>query len=120
MNILWPNISSEPEIHVQENTGDFYTIIISDPDTGNPSYIHLLYRNVTLTSKDVIFDYKPPQPPNNQWHRYVVTVYNQNKVKLPRDNISQRAGFNLSSLGFSSRNVVATKTFKSNGVSIQS
>jgi phosphatidylethanolamine-binding protein (PEBP) family uncharacterized protein len=120
MDILWPNIASEPEIHVQENKGDFYTVIISDPDAGNPSYIHLLYRNATLEGKDTVFSYQPPQPPNNEWHRYIVSVYNQNKVRLPVDKLTQRSGFDLNTLALSSRNLIATKTFKSNGITIKS
>uniref|UniRef100_A0A6G6ADQ5 Phosphatidylethanolamine-binding protein-like protein n=1 Tax=Borely moumouvirus TaxID=2712067 RepID=A0A6G6ADQ5_9VIRU len=90
-----------PKISFSKKEGEYYTIIIVDPDAPsrnnpvNKYFLHMLIINNT----DEIVKYTPPDPPKGSGkHRYFIFLLKQNGVmdkNYLKINIFGRAKFNL-------------------------
>lgn len=116
VTVNWKNVSTQPDIEVEVDGKELFTIVIVDPDAPSPLYVHLLYYNVSISNPgDVIQSYTQPSPPNGEYHRYKVLVYTQHGKRKTNPKISKRSGFDISELGFSDADIIVHFTCKSNG-----
>ena len=116
MNITWPDINDVPIINIECDDKRVFSIVILDYDAPTSPYLHMWYQNVCIEhTTDVIVSYAPPSPPHKAEHHYEVRVYKQNLPKLKVTSEIKRAGFNPTAYGLLSKNIIASKTFLSNG-----
>ena len=80
---------------VADPPDELYTIILSDPNSADPSYLHWLVINIPgerVAEGQAVVPYQPPNPPSGT-HNYYVDLYVQ-KEKL--DFVAPgRTGFNI-------------------------
>ena len=71
------------------------TLIMHDPDSSQPSWLHYLVVNIpngNISKGNVIVDYNGPSPPSGSGiHRYIFEVYSQSE-KIPTIKV-ERSGF---------------------------
>lgn len=76
-----------------------YTLLMRDPDSPNPDYLHFLKSNIDArdltfyTLKGGIVDYMPPAPPTDV-HRYIIELYKQRSYILYPE-VMGRTNFNI-------------------------
>jgi phosphatidylethanolamine-binding protein (PEBP) family uncharacterized protein len=74
----------EPEIKLNLNPSNLYTLVLYDPDAVGGTYIHWVITNITnnnIKSGNIIIPYKgPAPPPKSGKHRYIFNLYKQNRV----------------------------------------
>lgn len=76
-------------------TDGYYTLIMWDPDTLNPSYLHWLAYNLQTSSdieQNTLISYTPPTPPSGV-HRYFFGLFKQQARLLPQ--YPKQDGFNI-------------------------
>jgi phosphatidylethanolamine-binding protein (PEBP) family uncharacterized protein len=88
----------QPNVHIKPVPGKQLTLIMSDPDAPQPSWLHWLVTNITgdmpyWESGDVIVSYAPPTPPSGT-HRYIFTLYEQHS-SIMIDPLSERSNFSV-------------------------
>jgi phosphatidylethanolamine-binding protein (PEBP) family uncharacterized protein len=84
----------EPEIKLNINPNNLYTLVLYDPDAVSGTYIHWIKVNITnndMKTGNIIIPYKgPAPPPKTGKHRYIFNLYQQNgENKISR--LEQRA-----------------------------
>lgn len=79
------------------STGDLYTLICSDPDAANKSWLHWLVVNCGGNGPEsgrTIQAWSGPSPPNGETHRYYFKVLKQSGEITPAP-INERGGFDV-------------------------
>lgn len=115
MKIDWPKISSVPVIDVDHDK-HLLTIVILDPDAPSSPYLHMWYQNVTTSHPgEIVVPYMPPKPPNAAWHRYEIRVYSQGNTKRTTPIKVERPSFVPTKYGLMDADIVAQRTYTSNG-----
>jgi len=93
--ILTPNYTQkEPEIRIDTNKNDLYSLVMYDPDAVNGTYIHWILVNIknnNIKTGTIILPYKGPSPPPNTGkHRYIFEIFEQkeylDKKQIERNN----------------------------------
>jgi len=84
----------EPDIKLNVNPNNLYTLVLYDPDAVSGTYIHWIKVNITnndMKTGNIIIPYKgPAPPPKTGKHRYIFNLYEQNgENKMSR--LEQRA-----------------------------
>lgn len=73
----------EPEIKLNKNLNNIYTLILHDPDAVGGTHIHWSIINITsndVKTGNIIIPYKgPAPPPKSEKHRYIFGLYKQNR-----------------------------------------
>jgi phosphatidylethanolamine-binding protein len=92
---------SEPSIALRLDPRGMYTVLMSDPDAPNPSWLHMLVVNIpgatpSIVNGTPIARYAPPSPPSGV-HRYIFTLYEQpaSIMVQPLQEGETRGGFNV-------------------------
>lgn len=93
----------EPEIKIDLNPSNLYTLVLYDPDAINGTYIHWAITNITnnnIKNGNIIISYKgPAPPPKSGKHRYIFNLYKQdrennseeiNKRQMSIDNLREK------------------------------
>ena len=81
-----------PQILYNFDEHKFYTIIITDENSNQPYFLHML----EINNGDIIQSYVPPNPPSGN-HKYTISIYQQsNLIKGSLYINIPRSGFNLS------------------------
>lgn len=72
----------QPEIKLNDNPNNVYTLILYDPDAVGGTHIHWSIINIInndIKTGNTIIPYKgPAPPPKSGKHRYIFCLYNQN------------------------------------------
>ena len=75
------------------------TLIMYDPDSMNPSWLHYLVLNIPngdISKGDIVVSYNGPSPPKGTGiHRYIFELYKQEELIQPQR--MERSSFNPSS-----------------------
>ncbi len=90
------NTLKAPHVSYSSPQNELYTLIIWDPDSLTPSFLHWLVINIPEDKVDqgeTIVDYMPPTPPSGT-HRYYVGLYKQPMI-LQLGLEPERTGFSI-------------------------
>lgn len=91
------NTLQAPTVSYTATSPELYTLIIYDPDSPSPSYLHWLVVNIPedrVADGDTVVEYVPPTPPSGT-HRYFVALFKQStRISVPS---LDRSGFSLDS-----------------------
>lgn len=80
----------KPNIQFPVEKNNLYTILMIDPDSPQPDFIHWLIVNITPDRYDTILSYFPPQPPSGTHHYYFYLCMQQSRIQVSR---MERYGF---------------------------
>lgn len=90
-----------PSIALRLDSTSIYTVLMSDPDAPNPSWLHMLVVNIPGATPSIvngipIASYAPPSPPSGV-HRYIFTLYEQPASIMvePLKEGESRGGFDV-------------------------
>lgn len=73
----------EPELKINLNPSNLYTLVLYDPDAVGGTHIHWVITNITnnnIKTGNIIIPYKgPAPPPKSGKHRYIFNLYKQDR-----------------------------------------
>jgi phosphatidylethanolamine-binding protein (PEBP) family uncharacterized protein len=73
----------EPELKINLNPSNLYTLVLYDPDAVGGTHIHWIITNITnnnIKTGNIIIPYKgPAPPPKSGKHRYIFNLYKQDR-----------------------------------------
>lgn len=79
--------NSQPLVKINDLGYKYYTLIMYDPDAVKGIYWHWILANIVsskqIDTKNVLLEYKGPNPPDAKKHRYIFELYGtHDKIKL--------------------------------------
>ena len=95
------NTVNQPTIVFEGEPGKVYSLLMSDPDALEKSWLHWLLINIPGESYNIqegqtVMSYGPPTPPSGI-HRYIFTLYEQPAGSIMVAKPNERGNFNVRS-----------------------
>lgn len=89
----------QPDVGISDGEPNtYYTLILYDPDAGNPLWLHWVVENLNPSVQDHIIQalvYYGPHPPNKEIHRYLAALYRQKNINQHYFDPKKRPGWTL-------------------------
>jgi phosphatidylethanolamine-binding protein (PEBP) family uncharacterized protein len=73
------SVDKLPEVILNIQNGKYYTLVLYDPDSPKPAYLHWLVTNISTDDSNTVIPYEAPNPPTSHthYHRYIFELLEQ-------------------------------------------